>query len=169
MKRILPYILIGMGVLFLLGSAGLYLYAPAHNKPGAASLPGSLAGLPLVSQRTGQAALVEINQLHGKTFPLTAGSVGEYGPTGQLTIWVSQASSNQMAGEILAAMRDKISEGNSPFTPTGLTQVGGKAIYELEGMGQAHYYFRSEELVIWLAVDADLAEDALTGVLRFYP
>jgi hypothetical protein len=36
-------------------------------------------------------------------------------------------------------------------------------------MGQRHIYFRSDQLIIWLAVDVRLAEDALRQVLILYP
>ena len=42
-------------------------------------------------------------------------------------------------------------------------------IFELDGLGQRHYYFRSGLLVIWIAVNNDLAEDALSELLMFYP
>ena len=66
-------------------------------------------------------------------------------------------------------MRDKIIEGNAPFIPLGERQVGGRTVYELEGLGQKHFYFQSCDLVIWLAADANLAEGALTQSLEFYP
>jgi hypothetical protein len=66
-------------------------------------------------------------------------------------------------------MKDKIAEGNSPFTPTGERPDGSRVIYELGGMGQKHFYFQSGDLLIWLAADVDLAEQALGQVLVFYP
>jgi len=35
-------------------------------------------------------------------------------------------------------------------------------------MGQKHYYFRAENLVIWLAVDPAYADDALQQILEVY-
>jgi hypothetical protein len=47
--------------------------------------------------------------------------------------------------------------------------VDQRMVYELDGMGQRHFYFRSDQLIIWLAVDVRLAEDALRQVLILYP
>jgi hypothetical protein len=70
---------------------------------------------------------------------------------------------------MLIAMKDKIAEGNSPFTPAGERPDGGRVIYELEGMGQKHFYFQSGDLLIWLAADQEIAEQAISQVLEFYP
>jgi hypothetical protein len=47
--------------------------------------------------------------------------------------------------------------------------VNGRTLYELTGMGQRHYYFQSNNLVVWLAADDPIAETALAGALNFYP
>jgi hypothetical protein len=36
-------------------------------------------------------------------------------------------------------------------------------------MGQKHYYFQSENLVIWLAAEADIADTAIQKLQEFYP
>ena len=74
-----------------------------------------------------------------------------------------------MAAEMVTGMRDKIAEGRSPFTPTGEFSNNGRTIYSLEGMGQKHYYFQSKNLVIWLAIEANLADTALQQLQEYYP
>lgn len=41
-------------------------------------------------------------------------------------------------------------------------------MYALEGMGQKHYYFQAENLVIWLAVDPAFGDEALQQILEVY-
>ena len=48
-------------------------------------------------------------------------------------------------------------------------KYGSRTVYELVGMGQLHYYFRSGNLVIWLAANEQVAELALQDALDFYP
>jgi hypothetical protein len=36
-------------------------------------------------------------------------------------------------------------------------------------MGQKHFYFQSGDLLIWLAADQEIAEQAISQVLEFYP
>jgi hypothetical protein len=51
----------------------------------------------------------------------------------------------------------------------GELKDGNRLIYELEGMGQRHYYFQSGKLLIWMAANPELAEQAITEILKFYP
>jgi hypothetical protein len=46
---------------------------------------------------------------------------------------------------------------------------GKRSIYVLDGMGQRHFYYQSDRLVIWLAADPEMAEQALDQVLEVYP
>jgi hypothetical protein len=117
---------------------------------------------------TGPQAEADFSNLHGKQFPLTSGAVGIYGNR-QATLWVAGAPLNLMAARMVIAMRDKIAEGNSPFTPNGEYQDNQRTIYILEGLGQKHFYFQSQNLVIWLAADADIADAALQKLEETYP
>ena len=168
-KRKLPLILIIIGLSFMLTSAAYAWFAGAVNHPGEAPLPEQLAGNRMVSSIEGEAAIAEMENLHGKEFPLVSGAIGRYGAEGQGTLWVSGAPFKLMATRMVSSMRDKIAQGRSPFTPIGEQKNGKRTIYELEGLGQSHFYFQSGSLLIWLAVDANQAEQALAEVLEFYP
>ena len=62
----------------------------------------------------------------------------------------------------------RIAEGRSPFEELGSFELDDFVIYELEGIGQTHYYWQSGRLVLWLAADGELAERALGEVVIFY-
>ena len=70
---------------------------------------------------------------------------------------------------MMVDMRDKIARSETPFTQLNEMKYGSRTVYELVGMGQQHYYFRSGNLVIWLAVNEQVAELALQEALEFYP
>jgi hypothetical protein len=95
--------------------------------------------------------------------------VGVYGEGRQATLWISGVPGRWMGKRILIQMRDKIAEGNSPFTPLGERNAGGRLVYELDGLGQKHYYFQSVDLIIWLAANEEDADMALAESLEFYP
>jgi hypothetical protein len=169
MKRLAALGLILLGLLLASLGVGYALFSQAVDDPGQAPLPGQIAGLSLGGRSTSSQAVGELTRLHGKGFPLSSGAVGMYGDQHQVKLWVAGAPIRPLASRMLIAMKDKIAEGNSPFTPTEERPDGGRVIYELEGMGQKHFYFQSGDLLIWLAADADLAEDALAQILEFYP
>jgi len=170
LRRPAAVLTILVGVLVLLGSLAYWRFSQAVANPDAVTLPESLAGLPLASAAYGPQAVAEVNRLHRKEFPLTSGAMGMYGSdAAEATLWVTGVPLDAMAAQTVAAMHDKIAEGNSPFRPTGEREAGRRTVYELDGMGQKHFYFQAGALVIWLAADADIAEQALAQALVVYP
>ena len=168
MKRSLSFILVVLGTLIVFASFGWAYVENSIGHPAGLILPGRLAGLPITSQMTGPQAVADFSNLHGEQFPLTSGAVGIYG-NNQVTLWVAGAPLNLMAARLVNAMRDKIAEGNSPFTPIGESLDSNRTIYALEGMGQKHFYFQSHNLVIWVAANADIADAALQQLKEIYP
>lgn len=163
-QRRTAMVLIGIGALVLMGSLA---YLLAGTRVSTLTLPPTLAELPLTNATYGPEAVTEINRLHGKEFPLAAGAMGAYAD-GKATLWVSKFASRAVAQQIVDAMRDKIAEGRSPFEPVGTQRVRARTIYGLDGLGQKHFYFQSNDLVIWLAVDPAIAGRALSQTLEVY-
>ena len=168
-RRLGPILLIVLGGLLLAITLGYWRFSAAIASPEPAPLPQSLAGLPLTTATYGSQAVAEVTRLHKLAVPLSSGAVGMYGNRGQAVLWVSGTPVQPMAVRMVADMRDRIAEGNSPFTPRAERVEGKRTVYELDGMGQKHFYFRSASLVIWLAADPDIAEQALQETLVFYP
>ncbi len=96
------------------------------------------------------------------------GWIGTYGSR-QITLWVAVSADAAGSDRLLEAMRDKINVGDTPFTPVGERKEGNRSIYELNGMGQEHVYFQSGKLLIWLAADPEIAQEAIRETLEFYP
>ncbi len=167
-KRLAPLLLISLGALLVLGSLGALLLSVRLGNAGAAPVPDALAGSPLSQLSTGEAAVAEVARLHGKDFPLTSGAMAVYGD-GEAMLWVSGTLLRWTAAEMVRAMEEKIALGRSPFTPTGTRDADGRTVYALTGMGQQHFYFQSGNLVVWLAADDPVADQALAQTLKFYP
>lgn len=168
MRKFVCYALIGLGIILILVSGSTYLYQSGTIQPAVVPLPEQLVGLPQSTKITGTQATQEFDMLHNQHFPLTSGAVGIYGDQ-RATLWIGGAPFNFMATDMITAMHDKISDGGSPFTPKGEFKDGKRTIYALEGMGQNHYYFQSKNLVIWLAVEPSIADEALKQTLEAYP
>ena len=165
----LAWVLIGTGFIIIIIASGLVFYQQSADSINSAPLPNNLVGLSLSGRVEGHAALDELSWLHGQEFQLNRGAVGTYGEQGEITLYVAGTPLNFMAGRLLIAMRDKIARSETPFTPIAERENGGRTVYELQGMGQQHFYFRSNGLVVWLAVDESQSEQALFQALDFYP
>jgi hypothetical protein len=168
-KRILALIFIIAGILMLGSLTGYIIIEQRVNNPTAAALPQSIDGFPLSLALHGSEAVHEIYRLHGKDFLLTSGSVGVYGNMGQITLWITGTPLNVFATRLINSMETKIDEGDSPFTPVAERYINNRKVYELDGIGQKHFYFQSGRYVIWLAADEEFSEGVLISSLEFYP
>lgn len=168
MKRIFSLALIAVGILLSVAAFGQIYRTNPHPVSKTNILPAQLAGLELTSSKTGDPAISEFTSMHGKAFPVVSGDIGFYG-NGAITLWVAGTSTDAIAGKMVNSMQARIAEGNSPFSPTNEIQNGNHTVYVLDGMGQTHYYFQSNQLVIWLAVQPSLADESLKQILEVYP
>lgn len=171
MKRLFPLALMGLGLLIIFGVVGLWSFNQKAQRPVAAPLPEQIAGFTLTQSLVAEEAIDEFARLHGSDFPLVSGAKGIYGSSHAISLWVAGAATRSNAGEMVASMRDKIvgSPGRSPFVPVGERPDGSRTIYELDGMGQKHFYFQSGKLIVWLAANPESANETLNQVLNFYP
>lgn len=167
--RRLPLFLALLGLL-LVGSGLAYgALEQTVASPGSAPLPRSVAGLGLVEELAGPEAAGNIARLHRQAFPLSGAAVGTYDDgTQSATLWVSESPLSLLAWQMERAMERAIATTRTPFVPEESRQVDGRLVHVLTGMGQRHTYFRSGDLVVWLAIDQPLAEAALTEILTFY-
>ena len=129
--------------------------------------PRTVSALPRVRELSGQRAIENIQQLHGVDIQLIDGYVAIYGNQ-NVVLWVADAGNINGAAELTELMREHIDEGRSPFQPLGDFELEGRVVYALDGLGQAHYYWQAENLVLWLAADVELAEGALPEVVSHY-
>ena len=167
MKRIFPLALITLGILLSIGALSQLYLNNRVSSSAALDLPNQLAELRTTDAKSGDQAISEFTDLHGKSFPVIYGAVSIYGNR-EITLWVAGTTSDSIAKELTDAMQKRIAEGNSPFTPINEINQRNRKVYALEGMGQRHYYFQSQNLVIWLAADPALADEALQQILEVY-
>lgn len=164
-KQIIPLTLIGFGALFVLAGSVWLVVNWLVIGQGNLTVPATLANLPLSAQITGQAALADIERLHGTTIPMVDGAIANYGD-GQAVLWISSTWLPFMAARQVAAMANRIAGGGSPFTPIGTDEIEGVTVYAVTGMGQNHYYFQLDRRVVWLAVSPHIAEQSLKQLVR---
>jgi hypothetical protein len=168
-RRTAAVALIVFGVILVV-FAIVYPYGDSANEETPdIQLPEEIAGQPVRAEAHGLQAIENITNLHGVEFELTGGAVGGYGTEGEITLWVSSSGTEAAATQLVIEMRNKIAQGDSPFEPVGEETIGGRKVYQLESFGQAHFYFQSGDLVIWLAADQTLADMSLAELLAFYP
>lgn len=168
MKRVLPILLIGGGLVSVILVCAYILIMRQYQRVQPAAVPENLAGLMLYNRVVGKEAIGQINRLHNKEFELSRGTVGLYGDAGQIIIWTGGTKLAMQAEEILDQMQVSIKTGRFPFLRVGSLPIDGITVYVLESPGHLHYYFRSGSNVIWIQADPKFAETALSDALNFY-
>ncbi len=167
-RRSGPIVMIVSGLVLLILAAATAPIALQLMRPTAASLPPSLAGMPMQGAIYAAEAIETIDQMHAKSFALSSAAVGAYGSLGEAFLYISGAPTEWLAKRMTEEMTQRIAENETPYTPLGEEVIGGTRVYILEGHGQQHFYFRSGKLLVWLAADAWLATPAIEECLRFY-
>lgn len=61
-------------------------------------------------------------------------------------------------------MADKSRAGNPMFSNLQSLNISGRTIYEVEGLGQVHFFYAATDKVIWLASDRGHAPNALHSI-----
>ena len=167
-KNHIPTLLIVIGFLILLSAVGIFLYPRITDNLNKEILPQNLGGLPLTRATYGPEAVSSVIQLHGVDFPMDDAAIGYYGSEGEITVWVSVEPDQQTAAELNDLMTEKINLGRSPFTMPVIEKFGSTPVYVLEGLGQQHYYWQADNLIIWLAANFDIAANVLAESLSYY-
>lgn len=132
------------------------------NKDG---IPEKLGALALVNSELGKDALNEFAQLHGQGFDLVNGYRAEYASgESKATLWVGQAKDATAAQSMVQTMADKIAAGNPMFTDLQQLSISGRTIYEVKGQGQYHFFYATNDKIVWVATDPANAVEALHSI-----
>lgn len=137
---------------------------PKSTTSAQANVPQKLGGLSLVSADVGQQAIEGMAQLHGKDVGIVDGWIGRYQAGG--VVWVGQATGEQVAASLLAAMAARIAAANGPFRDLRAADLDGQRLYSVTGQGRTHYFFQKGDKVIWLTLPASGADAFLRDALR---
>ncbi|HET7010466.1 MAG TPA: hypothetical protein VFI11_06795 [Anaerolineales bacterium] len=162
------WVLIIVGSALVLTAIGAGIAFLPRSATESVALPEDLAGLPRLEAKLGEAAADEVRRLHGDSFSYTSAGYARYGSRGEATLWVLEAASDGRAQDLVEAMTSAIAQGDSPFAPLPQESIDGRTVYPLIGMGQEHMYFRAGRLVVWLAVNREVAEEARRAILETY-
>ena len=116
----------------------------------------SIEDLRLVKLIGGHDAIEAINKLHGTSLNVVRGYIAHYeGVHDKATIWVSEASSQELAQEQIEVMISKMKNNRrSPFSHYRTLEAKGPEVIAFDGMGQVHYVFRDKKWVYWITADA---------------
>ena len=156
--------------------AGLLSFISCSTDNNANYLPQKLGDLSLAKVIKNKEATAIINKMHGKTLDDCKNFIGYYGSNDSKNIlYVSVYEDAEKAKTNMMKMAMKISSGSTVFSPltySGMGQetksgMGHDAHFETEGMGLKHYFYRTDNILIWWQVEPDKAETTYNDLLKF--
>jgi hypothetical protein len=130
-------------------------------------LPKMILQLHLTEEVQGEKAKEMMNELHHKEVAPEQNVIGKYQSSlGNATLYLSIYKSHNSAIEQLEKMAQRIKENNGVFSHFRETDILGTNVYLCLGLGQAHYFFRSDNCLYWFAVDMPLAQASMQELIR---
>ncbi|HES59408.1 MAG TPA: hypothetical protein ENO18_03165 [Caldithrix sp.] len=130
-------------------------------------LPQDLLGYSLVDRTVGTEAQKIVNKIHLKPVTDTPNEIGYYQKgDDKAIIYITNYSSDDDAQADLIKMVDKISPQNSVFLNGGQVEINKITAHRYFGMGQTHFIFRVDNILVWLSVDTMIANEFLESYLQ---
>ncbi len=145
------------------GAVATGLWSAAANQASTPA-PRELAGYQLVQAVVGPEAIDEVNRLHGTDIEIIDAWIGFYEGGGE--VWVSRASDEAKARELLDDMATNIRDGDSPFRGLTRQEFQGVPVYAVTDARQVHFFYQTGAQVVWLAAPPGAEESFLSAAFR---
>ena len=109
-----------------------------------------------------------VDRIHLNNVATEDNSIGFYeGSSGQSIIYITVYNSQEMADTEWKRMADKISPENSVFVMGSVSDWDGKKVYRCFGMGQTHFVFTHNSMLIWVTTETTSAKSFLENYLNY--
>jgi len=147
---------------------GLFIFISCGTGNNSKYFPQKLGGLSLAKVIQNKKAAVIINKMHGKKLDDCKNYIAIYGNNHSKNIlYISVYENSEKAEKNIKNMVMKMTNGSSVFSPLAHTKTGDYVYFETEGMGLKHYFYRTDNILIWWQVESDKAEVTLRDLLTF--
>ena len=131
-------------------------------------LPKKLGDLSLFKVIQNEEATSIIDKMHGKKLDDCKNYIAHYGNNQSKNIlYVSVYENAEKAKTNLKIMAMKMANGSSVFSPLTHTKMRDNVYFETQGMGLKHYFYRTDNILIWWQVEPDKAETTYNDLLKF--
>jgi hypothetical protein len=163
-------------IISILILTGLLILISCSTDNNSNYLPQKLGDLSQTKVIQGKKATDIINKMHDKTLDDCKNYIAYYGPNDFKNIlYISVYESAEKAKTNIMNMAMKISSGSSVFSPLTYSGMGNEtpigmghdAHFETDGMGLKHYFYRTDNILIWWQVEPDKAETTYNDLLKF--
>jgi len=154
--------------LFFLLMAAIVFVSPSNALDRAGEyLPANISGMDQKKVISGEEAARIINRMHQGDVATYADYIAEYrSEAGSATYYLSLYDHPEQATKAMEDMARVMEEEEHGFSHLMQRVQNGKVFYMALGQSQAHYFFARNAELVWLAVDTEIAEQAIMEVLH---
>ena len=154
--------------IFALIWAGLLIFVSCSTGDNFNYLPQKLGALNLAKVIQDPKATVIIDKMHGKKLDDCKNYIAIYGSNHSKNIlYVSVYENAEKAETNIKNMAIKMANGSSVFSPLTHAKIRDNVYFETAGMGLKHYFYRTDNILIWWQVEFDKAGATLNDLLTF--
>ncbi len=147
---------------------GLLIFISCSTGNNQIHLPNKLSELSLFKVILNEEATSIINKMHGKQLDDCKNYIAYYGSNDSKNIlYVSVYKNAETAKTNLKSMATKMASGSSVFSPLKHSKMGDNVHFETNGMGLKHFFYRTDNILIWWQVEPDEAEASYNDLLKF--
>ncbi len=132
-------------------------------------LPRRILDFRLIQKQTGREAVAEIKRLHPQDFEIEnafTAVYSNYSDGSKIYIWVSVSGSEERAQELLDLM-DRGIINSMIFFNSRAEMIREDMVYRVDGMDMDHYYYRHNEMVIWIATDDENSMEIVEDYMSY--
>ena len=130
--------------------------------------PEKLVELGLEKIVQNQDATKIINKMHGKDLDKSDNFIAHYGGGGSKNIlYLSVYENAEQAKTNLMGMAMKMANNSSVFSPLTYDEMAKTVHFQTEGMGFKHYFYRTDNILIWWQVEPDKAVATFEDLLAY--
>ena len=130
------------------------------------ALPEVLGDLELKETVVGVKANKFLYRMHGAITGSRHSIIGYYSPDKKNALYISAFTDDEQTSRALEKMVAKIKHTQTGFTPVTQDNRDGKSVYRTQGMGLHHFFYRTDNLILWWQAEPERAEETLTCLLK---
>ncbi len=157
----------GQSLFFVLAAAIVFVNPSSALDRAGEYLPVNISGMEQKKVISGEEAARIINRMHRGDVATHADYIAEYRSEARsATYYLSLYDHPEQAIKAMEDMARVMEDEEHGFSHLMQRVQNGIVFYMALGQGQAHYYFARGVELVWLAVDMEIAEQAIMEVLH---
>lgn len=158
MRKNRPEIYLALFIIAVI-AATVFLYLGTQEKNSTGIFPEKLGDMNLALYRDGEAAMTEVEGLHGNNpeVKIEAAYIANYrSNAGKAKFWVSESKTKEDVLSLMESMNSRVGK-TGMFSESTPLYIEGITVYFVRGLrpelGLYHYFYAKDKRLFWIQID----------------